>query len=87
MNTSICRDLDLARLAARERRLRLVMETLSAREADYRRNGTPALAGLRHSIADFGGQLREIHRQQAQLGREESATQGRRFERTSSARP
>jgi hypothetical protein len=34
MSTPIRRELDLARLAARERRLRLVMQILSSRQAE-----------------------------------------------------
>ena len=67
MHHPIRRELDLARLAARERRLRLVMQILSARQADNERAGAKAPAGLRQSLADFGQQLRDVHRRQAEL--------------------
>jgi hypothetical protein len=67
MHHPIRRELDLARLAARERRLRLVMQILSARQADNERAGARAPAGLRQSLADFGQQLRDVHRRQAEL--------------------
>lgn len=69
MSDSIRRELDLARLAARERRLRLVMQILGARHAETERAGVSAPDGLRHSISDFGQQLRDVHRRQADLDR------------------
>jgi hypothetical protein len=64
----IRRDLDLARLRARERRLRLVMQILRARQAESERAGGSAPAGLRRSIPDFGDQLRDLRRRQIELG-------------------
>jgi hypothetical protein len=63
----IRRELDLATLAARERRLRLVIQILNARDADYRDAHQPTPAGLRQSIADFGQQLGDVRRRQADL--------------------
>ena len=71
MDQPIRRELDLARLAARERRLRLVMEILGARQAESERAGSSAPAALRQSISDFGQQLRDVHRHQASLNRGE----------------
>jgi len=67
MNHPLRRELDLAGLAARERRLRLVMQILSARQAESEWAGVPAPAGLRQSISDFGRQLGDVHRRQAEL--------------------
>jgi hypothetical protein len=67
MHHPIRRELDFARLAARERRLRLVMQILGARNAEYERTGVLAPAGLRDSIADFGRQLRDVHGRQSEL--------------------
>lgn len=68
MSTPIRRELELARLAARERRLRRVIEILSGRRAEHQRASEPTPPGLRHSIADFGAQLSEVHRRQAGFG-------------------
>jgi hypothetical protein len=68
MRDPIRRELDLARLAARERRLRLVMQILDARQAETDREGVSA-PGLRQSIADFGQQLGDVRRRQAELKR------------------
>ena len=68
MSTPIRRELELARLAARERRLRLVIQILNVRRAEHQRASEPTPPGLRHSIADFGTQLSEVHRRQADLG-------------------
>lgn len=67
MHHPIRREFDIARLAARERRLRLVMQILGARKAEYDRTGVLAPPGLRHSIADFGQQLRDVHTRQAEV--------------------
>jgi hypothetical protein len=63
----IRRELDLAMLAARERRLRLVIQILNARDAEYRAVNEPTPAGLRQSIADFGQQLGDVRRRQVGL--------------------
>ena len=88
MSSPIRREADLARLAAREHRLSLVMQILSAREAEYRRARQPTPRGLRQSIAQFGGQLGDVHRRQAELGAERRTSQpsGRsaRFDRAAS---
>ena len=68
MSHPIRRELDLARLTERERRLRLVMQILSARQAESERAGLSAPAGLRQSISDFGQQLRDVHHRQVELG-------------------
>ena len=62
MSSPIRREADLSRLAARERRLRLVMQILSGRGADYRRSRQPTPPGLRQSIADVDEQLGEVDR-------------------------
>jgi hypothetical protein len=67
MSSPIRRDLDLARLAARERRLRLVMQILKGREVEYHRAQQPTPPALRQSIAGFGAQLGETARQHAEL--------------------
>ena len=69
MSTPTRRELDLARLAARERRLGLVLEILNGRRAEYRGSTGSAPAGLRESIADFGEQLGEVRRRQAEQTR------------------
>jgi hypothetical protein len=63
----IRRELDLATLAARERRLRLVIQILSARGAEYRDARQPTPDGLRQSIGNFGQQLGDVRRRQADL--------------------
>ena len=68
MSHPLRRELDLARLTARERRLRFVMQILNARQAESERAGRSAPPGLRQSISDFGGQLRDVHRRQVELG-------------------
>lgn len=84
MSTPIRRELDLARLAARERRLRLVMDILGARDAEHQRAREPTPPGLRQSIADFGEQLGDVRRRQAELLREQRPGTGRFTSRTAS---
>lgn len=71
MDTSIRRELDVLRLRARERKLRMVMEILGGREAEYRRAQQPTPPGLRQSIADFGHQLSDVRRRRADLDRKQ----------------
>lgn len=63
----IRRNLDLTLLAARERRLQLVLEILQQRKADYGSSEGPVPTGLRQSIADFGAQLDDVQRRQARV--------------------
>lgn len=67
MSRPVRRDLELARLAARERRLRLVIQLLGDRRVETERGGGKAPAELRQSIADFGAQLQDVRRRHAEL--------------------
>jgi hypothetical protein len=66
----IRRERDPAIAARTERRLRLVIQILNARDAGYRKAHQPTPAGLRQSIADFGQQLGEVQRRQTDLAPE-----------------
>ena len=57
----------MAQLAARERKLRLVMTILDHRQAESERDGGPVPPALQRAIADFGTQLHDVHRRQAVL--------------------
>jgi len=67
MGHSLRREADMARLRARENKLRLVMEMLGNRQLENERRGDPAPPGLQRAIADFGAQLHDVHRRQAAL--------------------
>jgi hypothetical protein len=66
----IRRERDLAMLATRERRLRLVIQILNARSSEYRDARQPTPPRLRQSIADFGQQLGDVRQRQADLAAE-----------------
>lgn len=67
MSDPLRRELDLARLGARERRLRLVLQALALRRSEKERNGTAVPGALRQSMADFEAQLSEVRRHAAAL--------------------
>jgi hypothetical protein len=69
MSLPIGSELERARLEARERRLRLVMQILAARQGEHDRADGSAPAGLRQSIVDSGTQLKAVHQRQAALRR------------------
>jgi hypothetical protein len=76
MSSPIRRELDLAWLAAREQRLRLVIEILRARDAGDEGAGRPTRPGLRQSMADLGTQLGDVRRRGAELASERRPARG-----------
>ena len=91
MSRPIRPEADRSWLAARERRLRLVMQMLGGREAEYRRSRKPTPPGLRRSIADIDEQLGDVHRRQVQLEGERAPSPAGvrpgRFDRTPDRSP